>query len=73
MKKISLTLALFTLLGVASCKEKETVHTETVTERTETVDDPADTVVIKETDQAPDGTDVKIDSSGISVETRNNK
>lgn len=74
MRKISCTLALVALL-LGACKEKETVH-ETVTEKTITenvADDPADTVIIKETDQAPEGTAVKIDGDGITVDTRDGK
>ena len=73
MKKPSLYLALFAAMTLIACKQKEEVRTETIeTNTVETVrDDPADTVMVKAVEEAPDGTAVKIDGDGIKVDTKN--
>lgn len=72
MKKMGLQLGLLSFLLLVACGKKEEVRTDTVETRTiETVrDQPADTVVVKAVEEAPDGTSVKIDGNGISVDSK---
>ncbi len=70
MKKSGLYLGLLSLLLLMACKEKEVVQSETV-ETTKTVSDhTSDTVVVKTEEKAPDGTAVKVNSNGISVDSK---
>ncbi len=72
MKNAKLYLALFSLLCIAACKQREEVSTESVETNTETITEvPNDTVVVKAVDEAPEGTAVKIDGDGISVDSKN--
>lgn len=72
MKKTGLYLGLLSMLLVMACKEKEVVHdtVETNNETENVATEPADTVIVKAVDEAPDGTSIKIDGDGVSVKNK---
>lgn len=73
MKKSGFYLGLLAMMSLIACKGTDEVKTESVeTQTIETVhDQPTDTVVVKTVEEAPEGTSVKINGDGISVNSKN--
>ena len=73
MKRIFLSVALLSLIVVTSCKEKETVstsETETIIEEAPATQTEAQSDTISVTTEEADGTSVKMNGDGVSVDTK---